>query len=105
MAHIMMGIGILIKWRDKGNKFGLMAHHMKDNGLRIVFMAKEFINGLKEKNIMENINMTKRMVMEYLNLLMVEGMKVIGLMVNKMVKVLYIFLMVSKNQGSGEMVN
>ena len=100
-----MEIGILIKWKDKVNKCGLMAHLMKDNGLKIVFMAKEFINGLKVKNIMENINMIKRMVMEYLNLLMVEGMRVIGLMANKMVKVLYIFLMVSKNQESGEMVN
>ena len=100
-----MVIGILIKWKDKVNKFGLMVHPMKDNGLKIVFMAKECINGLKEKNIMGNINMIKRMVMEYLNLLMVEDMRVIGLMVNKMVKVLYIFLMVSKSQENGEMVN
>lgn len=82
-----------------------MAPLMKDSGLRIVFMVKEYISGLKGKNIMENISMIKRMVMAYLNLLMVGGTKVIGLMENRMVKVLYIILMVSQSQESGGMVN
>jgi hypothetical protein len=76
---------------------------MKENGLIIICTAKELTPGKMVENMMENTDMIKSMVMEYIHGQMAVNMKVIGLMENKMVKESTYCLMVQWKWAFGKM--
>ena len=51
MEVFILVILFKMKYLARGNMFGLMARHMKDNGKRIKCMDMEFSFGKMEKNM------------------------------------------------------
>ena len=77
-----------------------MEENIMENGKKIKFMEKEFLNGLMEEDILAIIRMIKKMVLVFLNGLMEKNIKDIGKMENNKVKVNVIIL--KKKFGSRE---
>jgi hypothetical protein len=69
------------------NTFGKMGGPMKENGKITKWMEREFLHGLMEEDTKGSTRTTRRRVLEFFTLEMVEFTKVNGKMVDSMVKV------------------
>jgi hypothetical protein len=56
------------------NTGGLMVGYLKENGLIIKWMVKEYSVGQMEENMMVSIKWIKKKALEYFNGLTIEGM-------------------------------
>lgn len=100
IAHIME-IFIKITSVEKVSTVGRTVEFMKVIGKIIKCKEREFLHGLMEENMSDNIQMTKNRVMEFFILKMEEYIKVNGIKVNNMVKE-FIRKMILSNRECGK---
>ena len=86
MARVTTASGTKIELKAKVNISGKMAEHILDNGKIIICMAKEPIHGLMAEGTKDNTKWIRNTAMVFTIGQMEEYTKVIGLMVNSMVR-------------------